>query len=243
MATKIPTAIKEYNEKDWFTEDDDGNPVKIHIPKFRDAERAWKFLKKHRFNRLPEHIELVFLKNLDLAIDYARRVGTRLPVIFETALMENPKLSFEYISNVIRAPLAEFEPTLSKEPSLLVRYSREILEAPLPEHLENCLAGDPYSCFEYAWQILDGRLPETLHNYMFCANMDNSYGRRYRGYNTKLEQADEYSPDYVTPQSYFEFIKWQRKNLHRQISHYQKIYGIDSSRSVGEFLHELEHGR
>jgi len=232
---KKPTEILPYREEDW---------AGVSVPKFRDASRAWKFLKKHGFYRLPEKTELVFLKDLSLAIDYAVRVGTRLPVVFETELKKHPQLSYDYISRVIQAPLEEFEETISKVPSLLVKYSHEILEAPLPEHLENCLAGDPYNCFEYAWQVLDGRLPETLHNYMFCANMDNNFGRRYRGgYHTKLKGAEEYSPDYVSPETYFEFIKWQRKNLHRQIQHYQKIYGVESKQTVGEFLHELEHGR
>lgn len=235
MATKEPLSIVPYDATDWLG---------VHIPKFRDAERAWKFLKKHGFKRLPERSELAFLKDLKLAIDYSRRIHSRLPVIFETEIKKDPDLTFEYIG-VLGAPVEEFEESLSKKPSLLVRYSREILSGPLPEHLENCLAGDPYSCFEYAWQILDGRLPETLHNFMFCANMDtNNFGRRYRGgYQRKLNDAEEYNPDYVSPQVYFEFIKWQRKNLHRQIQHYQKIYGVDNEKSVGEFLYELENGR
>lgn len=236
MSEKTPPVIVPYNPENW---------TGLVVPKFRDAKRAWKFLKKYGFHRLPEKTELVFLKDLTLAIDYARRVGTRLPPVFERAFMANPQMAWEYISQVIHAPLPEFEASLSNNPALLVQYSRDILQGPLPEHLENCLAGDPYACFEYSWQILDGRLPETLHNFMFCANMDtSSYGRRYRGtYHCKLNDADGYNPDSITPATYFEFIKWQRKNLHRQISHYQKIYGVDSSKSVGEFLYELEHGR
>jgi hypothetical protein len=235
-----PMTIVAYDPANWVG--DDGERIKI--PKFRDAQRAHKFCKKHGFNRLPDHVELVFLKDLVLAIDYARRVPTRLPEVFEVEIKKNPKLSWDYLKVVIRAPLPEFEESLSQNPAILVEYSREMLCSALPEHLENSLAGDPYSCFEYAWQILDGRLPEVLHNSMFCANMDSNYGRRYRGgYKRKLHDAEEYNPDYSSPQEYFEFIKWQRKNLHRQISHYQKIYGIDSTKSVGEFLYELEHGR
>lgn len=227
--------IVEYNSLDW---------AHVKVPKFRDASRAWKFMKKHGFRRLPERSELVFLKNLKLAIDYAERLRSRLPVVFEAEIKKDTGLSWEYISRVIQAPLEEFEESLSKDAAILVKYSKEILNGPLPEHLENCLAGNPYSCFEYAWQILDGRLPETLHNYMFCAIMDTNYGRRYRGgYQSKLNDAEEYNPNYISPQTYFEFIKWQRKNLHRQIQHYQKIYGIDSSKSVAEFLYELENGR
>lgn len=234
------TEYAVYDPNNWVDEFD----KPIHVPKFRDADRAYKFLKKHGFYRLPEHIEKVFLKNLELAVDYARRVPTRLPKDFELALMDNPKLSFRYITEVIRKPFPEFEPVLQKSPPLLVEYAKTILNGPLPEHLENSLAGDPYSCFEYAWQILDGRLPETLHNYMFCANMDTALGKRYRGgYKSKLNEAEEYNPDYSCPKEYFEFIKWQRKNLHRLILHYQKIYNVDGSKSVSEFLYELEHGR
>ena len=232
---KSPTPIVEYDPLDWQT---------IKVPKFRDAGRAWKFMKKHGFRRLPANVELVFLKDLKVGIDYAQRIRSRLPAVFENEIKKDSQLSWEYVSRVIQAPIEDFEESLSKRPALLVQYAKEIVEGPLPEHLEVCLAGDPHSCFEYAWQILDGRLPETLHNFMFCANMDkDTYSRRYRGYKTKLKEAEEYAPDYSTPETYFEFIKWQRKNLHRQISHYQKIYGIDSEKSVGEFLHELEYGR
>ena len=228
------TTLRPYDPTDWGD---------IKIPKFRDPERCFKFLKKHGFNRLPAHVEPVFLKDLGLAIDYARKADTRLPIEFENALMEDPKLAYRYIVQVIGAPFPEFESAFSKNPSILVEYAKDILRGPFPEHLENCLAGDAFSCFEYSWQILDGRLPETLHNFMFCANMDSGLGRKYRGYKSKLHQAEEYNPDYSSPQEYFEFIKWQRKNLHRQIKHYQKIYGVDDSKSVGEFLYELEHGR
>lgn len=227
-------AIVSYDPVDWQD---------IHIPKFRDADRCWKFLKKHGFRRLPIHAERVFLKNLELAIDYARRIHSRLPIEFENEIRKNVDLTWKYISNVIMAPMKEFEDTLKEKPSILVRYSKDILEGRLPEHLEESLIGDPYACFEYAWQILDGRLPEHLHNYMFGANMDTRFGKRYRGCNSKLNEACEYNPDYACPSEYFEFIKWQRKNLHRLIIHYQNIYGVDSSKSVGEFLYELEHGR
>jgi hypothetical protein len=148
------------------------------------------------------------------------------------------------VNNVLRAPCEYFEESISSDPKLLVSYAVEVVQGPLPVHLENRLLGDPFACFEYAWSVLDGRLPENLHNFMFCANMDKeNYGRRYRGVRTKVDGQEEYNPDLVSPDTYFEFIKWQRKNLHRQIAHYQKIYEIDSSQSVAEFLHELEHGR
>jgi hypothetical protein len=231
--------IVAYDPMDWVR---DGETV--HIPKFRDADRAYKFLKKHGFYRLPERSELVFLKDLKLAIEYARRVPTRLPEVFETEIKKDPKLTWDYISQVLNCRSEDFEESLSKSPPLLVQYSKEILHGALPENLENCLVGDPYSCFEYSWQILDGRLPETLHNYMFCANMETESGRRYRGtYKCKLNDAEEYNPDYSSPKEYFEFIKWQRKNLHRLITHYQKIYGVDNNQTVAEFLYELEHGR
>jgi len=237
--TKTIPDIVPYDPRDWV----DVEGANIHVPKFRDPERCWAFLKRRGFNRLPARTEQVFLKNLKLAIDYAQRIGSRLPMEFENLIRADESHAWEYVSRVIKAPMPEMEATLARDGMMLVRYSKDILESRLPEHLEESLAGNPYACFEYAWQILDGRLPEKLHNYMFCAVMDDSLGRRYRGYCSKLHGADEYSPDYITPKEYFEFIKWQRKNLNRQIRHYSDVYGIDPTRSVGEFLSELEHGR
>lgn len=230
----MPTTIVPYNALDWSG---------VHVPKFRGADRAWKFLKKHGFRRLPARSELAFLDDLNKAIDYANRIRSRLPEIFEVEIKKDPAVTWKYISEVILERCEEFEETLSKSPAHLVLYAKDILRGHLPEHLEVCLAGDPHSCFEYSWQILDGRLPEILHNFMFCANMDSSVGRKYRGYKSKLSGYEEFAPDYSSPQIYFEFIKYQRKNLHRQIVHYQKIYGIDKTKSVAEFLHELEYGR
>lgn len=229
-----PTQIVPYDARGW-----EG----VHVPKFRDAERCWKFMRKHGFRRLPERTEDVFLKNIRMAVDYAERIHSRLPIKFEVLIMNDPELSLDYLFKVIHAPLEEFEPALSKSASVLVRYAKTVLEGPLPEHLEHHLIGDPHSCFEYAWQILDGRLPEALHNFMFGANMDSRIAAKYRGYVSKLNDAEEYNPSNSSPSEYFEFIKWQRKNLHRLIIHYGKAYGVDSSKSVGEFLYELEHGR
>jgi len=234
MTTKTIPDIVPYDPIEWG---------ELHVPKFRDPERCWKFMKRHGFRRLPARTENVFLKNVKLAIDYAQRIQSRLPIEFENLIRSEAGLAWEYISKVIKAPMPEMEASLSQDSMLLVRYSKEILESRLPEHLEETLVGNSYACFEYAWQILDGRLPEKLHNYMFCAVMDDTIGRRYRGYCSKLNEADEYSPDYITPKEYFEFIKWQRKNLNRQIRHYSEVYGIDPTRSVGDLLHELEHGR
>jgi hypothetical protein len=213
----------------------------VRVPNFRDADRAWKFLKKYGFYRLPSKPERSFLKNLDLAIDYARRVGTRLPEEFEVNIKKNPQLSFDYMNKVISSN-DEFAEVISSNPVLLVRYSKEILKGRLPEHLEDRLMGDPHSCFEYSWQILDGRLPERLHNYMLASSVGDC-DKKYRGYKTKLLENEEFSPDYSGTNSYFEFIKWQRKNLHRLINHYGNMYGFDSNVSLGEFLYELEHGR
>jgi hypothetical protein len=211
----------------------------VRVPNFRDADRAWKFLKRHGFYRLPSKSERSFLKNLDLAIDYARRVGTRLPEEFEVEIRKSSQLSFDYMSKVIGRD-DNFADVLDSV--LLVRYSKEILKGRLPEHLEDRLIGDPHSCFEYSWQILDGRLPERLHNYMLAMSVGEC-DKKYRGYKTKLIDNEEFSPDYSGANSYFEFIKWQRKNLFRLINHYGDMYGFDSSVSLGEFLYELEHGR
>jgi hypothetical protein len=216
----------------------------IKVPKFRDTERCWKFMRKHGFHRLPPATERVFLRDIKKSIEYARRINSRLPDEFEQEIKKSPENSWEYVKHVIKVPIESFEPSLAKSPMILVNYSKEIVRGRLSEHLEDSLVGDPFACFEYAWQILDGRLPEKLHNYMFCASMQNDLGRRYRGYSTKLNEADEYSPDYVVgAQTYFDFIKWQRKNLHRQIRHYSEIYNVDPSRSVSDFLYELENGR
>jgi len=229
-----PAEIVPYNPLGW---------TGIHVPKFRDADRCWKFLKKHGFRRLPERTEDVFLKDVSLAIDYAQRIHSRLPPKFEREIMLSPSYSLTYLQNVINAPLEIFEESLSKDADILVQYAKTILCGPLPEHLENCLIGHPHACFEYAWQILDGRLPESLHNFMFGANMDSRIENKYRGYVRKLNDADEYSPSHSSPNEYFEFIKWQRKNLHRLIIHYGKAYGVDSSKTVAEFLYELDNGR
>lgn len=215
----------------------------IKVPKFRDPERCWKFMKKYGFSRLPEQIERVFLKDLSLAIQYAQRIHSRLPKEFEDQIKKSPELTWDYICKVIKVPCEEFENSIAERPMVLVEYSRNIVQGRLAEHLENRLVGDPYACFEYAWQVLDGRLPENLHNFMFGAVMDSNFSRKYRGYKSKLHDGDEFSPDYVTPSTYFEFIKFQRKNLCRQIKHYSECYGIDDTRSVSDLLHELEHGR
>lgn len=219
------------------------NGVAIDIPKFRCPDRAWKWLKKHGFGRLPADRELVFLKSLSMAIDYAVRIDSRLPKIFEDKIKENIELAYRYVQDVIEAPFVEYEGVFNKSPKILVKYAKNVLKSRLPAHLEICLMGDPYSCFEYAWGVLDGRLPEDLHNYMFGANMDSSFGRRYRGkHNSKLHDADEYNPDHQSPSTYFEFIKWQRKNLCRLVKHYAEVYSVDSAKPVSEFLYELENG-
>lgn len=226
--------IREYDPDRWV----------VKVPKFRNVKRCKLFLKKHGHRRLPPYAENVFLKDLQAGIDYACRINSRLPEHFEREIKKDSQLSFNYVLNVIQEPFPEFEDSISQIPTNLVVYAKEVVKGRLSEKLESCLIGDPYSCFEYSWQILDGRLPETLHNFMFCANLDTNISPRYRGcYQRKLDEADEYNPDYSSPKEYFEFIKWQRKNLHRLIEHYRKIYGFDSSRSVGDFLYELENGK
>jgi hypothetical protein len=217
----------------------------VEVPKFRCVERAWKFLRRRGFRRLPANVETVFLRSPAKAVDYAKRVRSRLPKQYEDLIMkDSPNLAYTYVRDIIETPYPEYVKHFQNDAKLLVQYAFEVLKGPLPEHLEMCLIGDPYSCFEYSWQILDGRLPETLHNYMFGAMMDDKFsGNRYRGCPSKLDGYHEYSPDYSNPKEYFEFIKWQRKNLHRLMLHYAKMYNVDTGKSVQELLHELEHGR
>ena len=226
--------IVSYDPNDW-----EG----IKVPNFRDADRAWKFLKKHGFRRLPSKSERVFLKNTEICVSYARRVGSRLPVEFENEIKKNINHTFEYILHVLGGPCEDFEEVLSSRPMYLVRYAKEVVKGRLSSSLEEKLIGDPYACFEYSYQILNGRLPENLHNYMFAAVMDSSFTKRYRGYASKLVEEEEYSPDYISPSEYFEFIKYQRKSLHKLITHYGDMYGMNSNSTLGEFLYELEHGR
>jgi len=228
--------VVPYNAADW-----DG----VSIPKFRCVERAWKFLRRRGFRRLPASVEAVFLRNPTKAVEYAKRVYSRLPQAYEDVIMNHgPELAYTYVRDVIQAPCPEYVKYFQSSKPLLVKYAFELLKGPLPEHLELLLIGDPHSCFEYAWSILDGRLPEVLHNYMFGAMMDGKFeGSHYRGCNYKLDGYHEYNPDYSNPKEYFEFIKWQRKNLHRLMLHYSKMYNVDTDKSVRELLHELEHGR
>lgn len=228
-----------YDPNNWVC---DGGPREI--PKFRCPIRAWKWMKRYGFGRLPADREVVFLKNLEMAVDYAVRINSRLPKVFEDKISENPQLLFRYMRDAANGPIVEYENSFKSSPKILVKYSKEVLKSRLPEHLEICLMGDPYSCFEYAWGVLDGRLPETLHNYMFGANMDSQFGKRWRGsHNSKMDDADEYNPDYTSPSEYFEFIKWQRKNLHRLVRHYSEVYNVDVNKPISEFLYELENGR
>lgn len=215
----------------------------IHVPKFRCVERAWKFLKKHGFRRLPADRERVFLKNASKCVDYARRIRSRLPVEYERVIINDPKIALNYIIHIVQERVPEYEHIFSKSPGLLVEYSKTVVKGRLPEEMELWLIGDPHSCFEYAWQILDGRLPEVLHNYMFGANLEDKHSNKYRGYNTKLSGYEEYSPDYSSPKEYFEFIKWQRTNLCRMVLHYSEMYGVDTSKTIEEFLYELKNGR
>jgi hypothetical protein len=216
----------------------------ISIPKFRCPERAWKFLKKHGFRRLPADRETVFLKSASMAVDYARKIGSRLPVIFEREIIRQPSLALQYFQSVVEERVPEYEHIFKTEPKLLVEYAYSIIKGRLPEEMELWLMGDPYSCFEYSWQILDGRLPEVLHNFMFGATLDKNFeGKRYRGCRSKLDGYEEYNPSYSNPQEYFEYIKWQRKNLHRLVVHYASMYGVDTSKTINEFLEELKNGR
>lgn len=226
--------IVEYDPTDWGD---------IQIPKFRCVERAWRFLKKHGFRRLPADKERVFLKSPKYCVDYAVRIRSRLPVEYERVIITNPTLALDYFQKVVNERVPEYEYVFRNQPALLVEYSKTIIKGRLPEEMELWLMGDPHSCFEYAWQILDGRLPEVLHNYMFGANLETTHGRKYRGYNNKLEGYEEYCPDYSSPKEYFEFIKWQRTNLCRMILHYANMYGVDTTKTISEFLHELKNGR
>ena len=230
--------IVPYDPGEWVV---DGKM--LSIPKFRCVDRAWKFLKKHGFSRLPADRERVFLKDASVAVDYARRIRSRLPVEFEQEIIRNPRLALDYFQSVIQDRIPEYEHIFKTEPRLLVEYAHNIVKGRLPEDMELWLMGDPHSCFEYAWQILDGRLPEVLHNYMFGANLDKEVSKRYRGCPSKLNDYEEYSPGYSSPQEYFEYIKWQRKNLHRLVVHYASMYGVDTGKTIDEFLSELKNGR
>lgn len=227
--------IKPYDPIDW---------TGVHVPRFRDEARCWRFLRKNGFHRLPEKTELVFLNNLKIAIDYAQRIDSRLPVVFETEIKKSAELSWRYVERVICEPFPEFEESLAQEPMYLVKYSKHIVKGRLPVHLEEKMVGHPYACFEYAWQILNGRLPENLHNYMFGAVMDDRIGRKGRyGSSDRLPMREVFDAEYCSPKDYFEFIKWQRKDLARQIKHYSEMYSVDETRSVSDLLFELEHGR
>jgi len=225
--------IKPYDPAAWT----------VRVPNFRDERRCWKFMRKYGFRRLPPKVELVFLKNITLAVKYAVRIDSRLPAVFEKEIKNNPKDAFEYIEKVITEPFPEFEESLAKDPILLVQYSKSILQSRLPVHLEEKLIGDPYVCFEYAWQILDGRLPESLHNYMYGAVLDDRFVSQFRSGSASQMNETVFDADYRGPKEYFEFIKWQRKNLARQIKHYSEMYSVEDSRSVSDLLFELENGR
>lgn len=226
--------VVEYNPADWQG---------IHIPKFRCAERAWKFLKKHGFCRLPPNRECVFLKYPSMAVDYARKIRSRLSSEYEREIIKDPQLALNYFKTVVEARVPEYEFIFKSNPRLLVEYAYTLVKGRLPEDMELWLMGDPHSCFEYAWQILDGRLPEVLHNYMFGATLDKNLSNRYRGCPSKLNDYEEYSPSYSSPQEYFEYIKWQRRNLHRLVLHYASMYGVDTGKTLDEFLLELKNGR
>lgn len=227
--------IIQYDPLDWQG---------IEIPKFRCVDRAWKFLKKHGFRRLPADRERVFLKSPSRAVDYAMKIGSRLPKDFELVIIKDAQLALNYIQRVVEARVPEYEYIFKNHPKLLVDYAKNIFKGRLPEEMELWLMGDPYSCFEYAWQILDGRLPEALHNYMFGATMEgDGTGRRYRGCASKLNDYEEYNPSYSSAKEYFEYIKWQRKNLHRLVLHYASMYGVDTNKTLDEFLMELKNGR
>lgn len=230
----MTTEIKPFDPSRW------SKPV----PSFRSPERCWNYMKRNGFGRLPPKTELVFLKDLDLAIKYARQIESRLPPIFEQAIKnDGPDRTWQYVSKVFDRPMPEFEETLSKSPAYLVKYAQQVVKGRLSEDLEANLAGDPYACFEYAYTILDGQLPERLHNFMFCATLSEDYGRRYWGHKYKLNAQPNYEADFVSPSSYFDWLKWQRKNLHKQIEHYSNVYKVDPSRSVGDLLKELESGK
>lgn len=226
--------IKPYDPAAWT----------VRVPNFRDEKRCWQFMRKNGFCRLPPKVELVFLNDIGLAVKYAFQIESRLPAVFEKEIKNHTKTAWEYISKVIKEPFPEFEEILAKDPMYLVKYSKHILKSRLPVHLEEKFIGDPYACFEYAWQILDGRLPESLHNYMYGAVLDD----RFVSFSRDVRDGDPmndsiYDAEYRGPKEYFEFIKWQRKNLARQIKHYSEMYSVEDSRSVSDLLFELENGK
>lgn len=217
----------------------------LTIPNFRCPVRASKFLKKHGFRRLPADRERVFLKDLHFAYDYARKVRSRLIIDLEVAILSGKdlNLAFNYIKDIIEEPVPGWVHIFKQSPEYLVRYAREILRGPLPAEYEECLIGDFASCFEYAWQVYDGRLPDNLHNYMLVHSMSNSPQTKYRGHKTKLPSFVDFDPARIDSKTYVNFIEWQRKNLHRLVVHYAKMYEVDVSKPINELLWELEHGR
>lgn len=225
--------IKPYDPAAWT----------VPVPNFRNEKRCWQFMRKNGFRRLPPKVELVFLKNIGLAIRYATRIQSRLPAVFEKEIKNHPQTAWEYISKVIEEPFPEFEESLAREPMFLIKYSKHILKSRLPVHLEERFIGDPYACFEYAWQILDGRLPESLHNYMYGAVLDDRFVSVVRYGSDGDCMNSIYDAESRGPKDYFEFIKWQRKNLARQIKHYSEMYSVEDSRSVSDLLFELENGK
>jgi len=228
------TTIRSYDASFWSS----------RVPKFRTTERAKSWMKRYGWSRLPVNIERVFLKDAHDCVEYARRIGSRLPKEYEDFIMNfSTDLALDYLTNVVRGPLPEYEDCI-KTTEGLVTYAKDVIRGRLPEHLEIKLIGDPYECFEYAWGVLEGRLPESLHNYMYGASMDDSVKSIHRGYGVyKMDELDYYSSTEGGPKEYFEFIKVQRKNLYRLVSHYAKVYELDTSKSIGNLLCELKNGR
>lgn len=218
---------------------------KLEIPSFRCPDRAYKFLKKHGFHRLPADRERVFLKNLSLGYDYARKVRSRLIIDLEIEIFRGKdlNLAFNYIKDIIEEPVPGWLHIFKQSPEHLVKYAREILHDRLPPEYEECLINDFSSCFEYAWQVYDGRLPTNLHNYMLIHSMSGSSQTKYRGHKTKLPAFVDFDPVRIDSKTYINFIEWQRKNLHRLVVHYANMYDVDVNKPINDLLWELEHGR
>ena len=137
-----------------------------------------------------------------------------------------------------------YQDRFREKPQRLYEYAR-YLGTRLPEDWENDLAGDPYVCSKYAYQFLNGRLPENLHNFMLLANMGDYSERRvyYSERARVIDVKENFEFNYCGAKSYFDFIKFQREDLAHKIRHYLDCYGMDSSKTIHDFLHELDFGR
>jgi len=243
----------------------DASAFSDSVPKFRSFARMWQWYRrksrssKKRENwgkRLPEQAEQFLLEkaNAEIICTYSSICQTRLPIEFEDIIfnetnIENYGIRYlksinQWSTNEDRVVIPAYENNFRSKPNLLLKYAR-YLGTRLPADWELDLSGDPYACFEYAYCFLNGRLPESLHNFMYAAQI-GGYEERYIGYEKRrrvVEVPESFTFARSGPQTYFNFIKFQRKFLADHMRHYLQSYEMDENRTIAEFLHELDFGR